>query len=94
MMSDNQFGYYINEHLDADNLRKDTSRYLRVIKDYKIITEKDSVQSQFLQSSFVNQQNKIQKLTAANTRWKRLAFVQLGLFTVSLGVIYLLTVIK
>lgn len=97
LITDGQAKYFLTEHVDANYLRGDTALLMneismqkKMIADYQKIISVDKTQINFMQKSDENKIKAIDKLTLANTRWKRLAVVQLGMFTVSAGFILML----
>ena len=65
----------------------------KMILDYQKVIAVDKTEIIFLQKSDESKIKDIDKLTTANARWKRLALVQLGAFSVSVGVILILTLL-
>lgn len=94
LITDNQAKYFISESLEAQNLRKDTSNYLKVIRDYKSLSKTDSSQINMLIRTSADEQKTIQKLTVANTRWKRATGFSFGLFVVSVSWVVILWHLK
>jgi hypothetical protein len=84
----------VNEHLSADALRADTSNYLKIIRDYKSLSKTDSSQITMLIATSTNERKAIQKLTIANTRWKRATGFSFGLFVVSVSWVAILWHLK
>ena len=100
-ITDGQAKYLLEEHVDANYLRGDTAILMneiniqkKMISDYQKVIAVDKTEIIFLQKSDESKIKAIDKLTTANTRWKRLALVQLGAFSVSVGLILILTLVR
>lgn len=100
-ITDGQAKYLLEEHVDADYLRSDTALLIneismqkKMITDYQRIIAVDKTQIIFMQKSDENKIKAIDRLTQTNSRLKRLGIVQLGMFTVSVGVILILVLIR
>ena len=89
-LTDSQAVFYIDEHLEADNLRKDTAKYIRIIKEYKSIIAGDTIQLGFMYATDKNKDKKINSLELKSARRGKICIIEAGAFIFSTSIALLL----
>ena len=75
LITDNQAKFFAEQYLESQALRADTSHYLKIIQDYKLIRAVDSMQVGFLIRTSDLQHKEIQKQTQRKLIWRKCTFL-------------------